>query len=300
MQGLITNIQRFSVHDGPGIRTTVFLKGCPLHCFWCHNPEDMRPKVELQQFVDRCIACDECLAACPDGAIRVDVTGRAINREVCTACGRCVEKCVAESLVLSGRWIESRDLVADLLLDRVFYERSGGGITLSGGEPALQADFSEEILRLAHGHGLHTAIETAAYCRWDELSRMLPSLDLVIFDLKSLDDRVHRDATGVSNALILENAARLAASGRPLIVRTPVIPGVNDTPEAIAAVARFIAPFSHVLYYELLPYHQLSEGKYRSLGMVDRSLALHAPGQSLMEELAAVARASGLRDVRLA
>ncbi len=299
MKGLITNVQRFSIHDGPGIRTTVFLKGCPLSCFWCHNPEALRGRIELQIFPERCIGCNACLERCPEGAQRLEDGRRVTQRELCRACGRCVETCYAEALVLAGRWWSAEELVETLLRDRDFYARSGGGVTLSGGEPTFQQPFSLEVLRLCRQAGLHTAIETAAFCRWEELAGLLPWLDLVILDVKLMDDAGHRAATGVSNALILENARRLAGSPVTLLVRTPVVPGVNDTPAAIGAVAAFISDFPNLLYYELMPFHRLAEGKYRSLGLDDRACHLQPPTAAGLQSLAQAAREAGVHAVKI-
>jgi len=299
MKGLITNVQRFSIRDGPGIRTTVFLKGCPLDCFWCHNPEARRGQVELQVFVERCIGCGACQERCPEAAQRIEDGRRVFRRELCRACGRCAETCYAEALLLAGRWWGADELVATLLRDREFYTRSGGGITLSGGEPTRQPAFCLEVLRMCSEAGVHTAIETAAFCRWEDLAGLLPWLSLVILDIKLMDDGAHRAATGVSNALILENARRLAAASPPLLVRTPVVPGVNDTPEAIAAVAAFIRDFPNLVAYELMPFHRLAEGKYRSLDLQDRAHHLQPPAPQTLQTLACSAHEAGVRVVQI-
>ncbi len=299
MQGIITNIQRFSVHDGPGIRTTVFLKGCNLRCFWCHNPETLSPKPQLELYLERCIGCDECFRVCPRGAhVRVD-GNRYFQRELCQACGQCAETCYAQGLVLVGRPISPEEVVAEVAQDWAFYESSGGGVTLSGGEPLLQGEFSYAILEQCRRQEIHTAIETAANMPWAQVAALLPVTDLVMMDIKLMDDEAHRQATGVSNGRILANAERLGGQSQPLIVRTPVIPGVNDTPEAIGAIAGFVSRLPNLLYYELLPFHPLAQGKYHSLGLDYRAAGLKAPAREQMDALGQTVAGHGI-EVRVA
>jgi pyruvate formate lyase activating enzyme len=200
---------------------------------------------------------------------------------------------------MAGKWWTPEALLEELLRDQPFYEQSGGGITLSGGEPLMQQAFSLRVLQLCREAGLHTAIETAAPSRWHDLAELLPWLDLVMMDIKLIDDDAHRDATGISNRLILENARRLAETDMPLIVRTPVIPTVNDNIEAIGAVAQFVRDFSNLLYYELMPFHRLAEGKYRSLDIHYRARGFEPPAREQMEALAEHARAMGVREVKV-
>ncbi|MGQ9682793.1 MAG: glycyl-radical enzyme activating protein [Anaerolineae bacterium] len=298
VQGLITNVQRFSIHDGPGIRTTVFFKGCPLRCFWCHNPETWVFAPEVQLYPARCLGCGACVERCSHGAQLLVEGERRYLREQCVACGACVDTCYAEALVLCGRWWTPEALLAEVLKDRAFYEQSGGGVTLSGGEPLLQQEFVRAFLPLCKGAGLHTAIETSACAPWRELEALLPWLDLAMVDLKHMDAEAHRRATGASNRRILANLRRLAAAGLPLIVRTPVVPGVNDTVEAIAGIARFVAELPSLLYYELMPFHRLAEAKFRSLDLENRAEGLQPPAREQMEALVEVARGAGAREVR--
>jgi len=295
MEGLITNIQRFSIHDGPGIRTTVFLKGCNLHCFWCHNPEDMRPYPEIQFFPERCIGCEACVQECAQHAHAFTPDGiHVYYRDLCIACGKCVEQCFAKGLVLVGSRVTVDQVLAEVLQDAAFYRDSGGGVTLSGGEPLLQLDFACQCLDRCRAEGIHTAVETAANLPWSRLEAILPRLDLVMMDIKHMDTTVHQDATGVPNARILENATRLGAQPQPLIVRTPVIPGVNDNVEAITAIAGFAAHLPNLLYYELLPYHPMATSKYRSLDLDYRAAGLKAPAAQHMATLAAAATDVGI------
>ncbi len=294
MQGIITEIQRFSVHDGPGIRTTIFFKGCNLRCFWCHNPETHRMEPELQLQLVRCIGCGACFAVCPHEAHQMVDGQRAFLRERCQACGRCAAECFAEALVLIGRRVEVEEVMAEVRADRPFYANSGGGVTLSGGEPLLQPAFCRALLAACRAEGIHTAIETAADVPWERIEGLLPLLDLVMLDIKTLDDGVHRASTGVSNARILENARRLGATGKPLIVRTPVVPGVNDQVEAIGAIARFAAGLPGLVRYELLPFHPMAANKYDSLGRSYAARTLPRPAPEAMETLAAAARACGV------
>jgi pyruvate formate lyase activating enzyme len=296
MQGIVTNVQRFSIHDGPGIRTTVFFKGCNLRCFWCHNPETLSIKQELQVFPDRCIGCGACFAACRQGAhVAADDGGqRAFLRDLCLACGQCASTCYAEALVLVGEWRTVDEVVGEVLRDRPFYDTSGGGVTLSGGDPLMQPEFALAVLERCRQEGLHTAIETAANYGWERLARFLPLTDLMMMDIKLLDSAQHKACTGVPNERILANAQRLGQEAEALIVRTPVVPGVNDNDEAIAQIARFVSGLPRLQYYELLSFHPMATGKYRSLDLDYRARELQSPSAELMEHLAEVARCEGI------
>ena len=290
MRGIITNIQRFSIHDGPGIRTTVFLKGCNLRCFWCHNPETLSPKPELQILPDRCIGCGECFSRCPQHAHVMDGDRRVFRRELCEGCGLCAETCYAESLVLVGESKTVDQVVEEVLRDRPFYDTSKGGVTLSGGEPLLQFDFSRAILERCQAEGLHTAIETAANFAWDRVASILPVTNLVMMDVKVMDSATHKECTGVPNERILANALRLAAEAESLIIRTPIIPGVNDTERQVAEIAEFVAGLPNVLYYELLPFHPMALSKYTSLDIDYRAKDLNSPSSDQMDRLTEVAQ----------
>ncbi|MHB0998891.1 MAG: glycyl-radical enzyme activating protein [Armatimonadota bacterium] len=301
MTGTIFDIQRFSIHDGPGIRTTVFLKGCSLQCFWCHNPESIHKKLELQIFLSKCIGCGDCMKVCPNGAHTSKDGMREFHREKCNSCGLCADACFSGALVISGREMSVEAVMDDILRDKAFYDNSGGGVTLSGGEPALQKEFSRAVLKACKDQGIHTAIETAGNCGWDDLSDLLEVTDLVMMDLKQMDPEKHRWATGVSNERILESAKKITASGKPIIFRIPVIPTVNDTPEEVKSIAMFVRslvdlrpddPNSIVL--ELLQFHQLAGDKYRSLGLDYKAGDLGQITKEQMSELRKVASSCGI------
>ena len=304
LTGILFNIQRFSIHDGPGIRTTVFFKGCSLRCFWCHNPEGLRPGAEIQFNPDRCIVCGECVNACPEEAHEILNGLHRYDRSLCQVCGTCLNTCYTGALERVGTEYTVEQVLAEVLRDRAFYRESRGGVTLSGGDPLVQHDFALALLQASKREELHTAIETASNCRWDILERLLPYVDLVLMDIKHTDSQKHQRATGVSNIRILENAARLAQSGKPVLFRTPVVPGVNDTAEEIAAIARFIHAISPqtaspandgLPQLELLPFHKLAAGKYNSLGLEYPSTTLEPPSKEKMQTLVEAARGEGIR-----
>ena len=294
MKGIVTNIQRFSIHDGPGIRTTVFMKGCNLRCFWCHNPETLSPRPELQLFPGRCIGCGECFQRCPNRCHIMLDGQRQFLRDLCEGCGRCADTCYAEALVLVGKSMSVEEVVEEVLRDRPFYETSGGGVTLSGGEPLLQLDFAHEILTHCQQQGIHTAIETALNFPWERIAHILPVTDLVMMDIKLLDSERHRECTGVPNERILENARHLGETDKPLIVRTPIIPGVNDNAVDVGAIADFVATLPNLLYYEILPFHPMAKSKYDSLDLDYRAKELKSPPKEQMDALGQEAARRGI------
>jgi pyruvate formate lyase activating enzyme len=263
-QGLIFDIQRFCLHDGPGIRTTVFLKGCTLRCRWCHNPESIAPRPELYFWSQRCIKCGACARACPRGAIALDHPRRILRRR-CDACGACVGACPAAALEMIGRVMTADEVLAALLRDEPFYRTSGGGVTLSGGEPLAQPEFALEAMRACRSAGLHVALDTAGNVAESVFAAAVEAADLVLFDLKHPDPEAHRHFTGASNERVMSNLAFLARCGRPFVARVPVIPGCNNSPETLLALAR-LATASNAAELNLLPYHPLGESKRRRLG----------------------------------
>ncbi len=266
IRGIVFNVQKFSLHDGPGIRTIVFLKGCPLSCLWCDNPESRSSKPQLALGRKLCNRCLKCVAACPEHAIALNSKGISIDRRRCTACGRCVEVCYPKALILYGKEETTEQVFEKVVKDRIFYEGSGGGITLSGGEPLRQPEFASALLELCHKRGIHTCIETSGYASSQDFAKVLAFTDYVLFDLKHMDREVHHRYTGRWNDVILANAKVLAGSGLPVVWRMPLIPGVNDTLENIRATARFVKAIGKDHGIEVLPYHRLGVGKYQAIG----------------------------------
>ncbi len=309
--GMVFHIQRFSLHDGPGIRTTVFLKGCALECFWCHNPEGKHAFPELRYYPARCIACGSCADACPHAAHTFEGGLHTFSRDRCEGTGACAAVCFSGALQMEGKAMTVEEVMAEVTADRSFYDASGGGVTLSGGEPTLDSAFALAILLECKALGIRTAIETCGECPWASLESLLPATDLVMMDIKVIPEEKHREATGKGNGRILANARLLARTGVPLVIRTPVVRGVNDAQEEIAAIASFVRELVAIregaarnggpradIRYELLPFHRMATDKYRSLGREYRAESLDPLPRQEMLELLEAARREGI-DARL-
>lgn len=264
--GTVFNIQRYSIDDGPGIRTTVFLKGCPLRCTWCCNPESQKPWPEVMHRTSLCVRCGRCAETCEVSAIVVTEDGVSIDRDICTRCGECVEACPNDAMRMMGAEMSVEDVFAEIERDMDYYRDSGGGVTLSGGEVLSQSEFALSLFRRCKDEGIHTCLDTSGHGDTEKLESLLPYVDLVYFDVKQLDPEVHRTVTGHSNELILRNLATVAASGIEMVVRVPVIPGVNDSDEAVRSMAERIASLAPAASVHLLPYHRLGSAKYAMLG----------------------------------
>ena len=293
-QGLIFDIQRYSVHDGPGIRTLVFLKGCPLSCLWCSNPESQKTGPELAFRQTFCIGCGVCVDVCPRQAIQLKDTSIEIDRSKCDLCGECVKICSPEALSIIGKQMTVEQVLAEVERDLIFYEVSQGGITVSGGEPLAQAHFVEVLLKAGKAKGMITAIETAGYAPWPSVERIIRYTDLVLYDIKHIDPVVHRRLTGVSNKLILENARRIANLGVPLTIRCPVVPGFNDKPRDMDRLFHFVVNLPGVKQIDLLPYHRLGGPKYTMLGCDYALKEVKPPTRQDLERLTQVANRQGL------
>jgi pyruvate formate lyase activating enzyme len=310
VSGRIYDIQRFSVHDGPGIRTEVFLKGCPLRCLWCHSPESQSFHIEVGWFEVRCIGvevCGRCLEACPNEAL---AKGRVVesavhkrevglvNRDMslCSHCGTCVEVCPASAFVFLGRDVTVDEVMHVVEQDRPFYRRSGGGVTISGGEPLGQPSFLRALLLACRERKLHTCLDTTGFARWEVLKDLLPLIDLVLLDIKHMDSTESVALVGVPNDLTLENARKIAAEGTALQVRIPVIPGLNDSDQNIQATSEFCVELgSSLKIVQILPYHRLGTAKYERLQKEYSLKDLLPPDDARMESIRTMIESYGLR-----
>jgi glycyl-radical enzyme activating protein len=269
LKAIVFDIQKFSLHDGPGIRTTVFLKGCPLRCLWCHNPESWAAQPELLYAAGKCTGCGKCAAVCSNGAHSFEAGKHIFSRNLCQACGKCADVCPMEALELCGRYRTIADVMAEVMTDLPFYQNSGGGMTLSGGEPMAQSAFAEALLRTASANGIHTALETCGFASWQEFQKILPFTDLFLFDIKSLDAEKHRKFTGVPLAPILRTLDALAAAGANIILRCPLIPGMNDSQQELSGIGELAEKLPAVSEVQLEPYHSMGQSKALRLGMSD-------------------------------
>lgn len=264
-EGFISAIQRFSIHDGPGIRTVIFFKGCPFNCPWCSNPETRSAGHDIMHTITTCIQCGLCLNHCPDHCIEADGGVVQIDRLSCTGCEKCAEICPTNSISIRGERRSVSDLLEIIKADAMFYRRSGGGVTFSGGEPLLQAQFLSELAAACKNAGIRTAIETTGFCASENLKSVMPYIDLFLYDLKIMNPEKHKEITGVSNELIKENLQLLSEAGKEVIVRVPIIPGFTQDRENLIAVAE-AAKKADVKQINLLPYHNYGENKYAQLG----------------------------------
>lgn len=297
IKGVVLNIERFAIHDGPGIRTVVFMKGCPLKCLWCSTVDGQLMLPEMEYFVDKCIKCKRCIEVCPTKAIRASNADEIITgRRYCDNCGKCAEVCSTGARQIVGEEMTIGQVVEEVEKDTLFYSNSGGGITLSGGEPAMQPEFSLGILKACKERGIHTAIETCGYVKWDILDEMLGYLDLVYMDIKHMSPEEHKKLTTKSNRLILENARKIATRypAKPLIIRIPVIPGYNDSDENIIGTAQFLRQLKGDHKIEFLPYHKLGVPKYKALSKDYPLFSLEPPSEEHLRALEKLVKSYGI------
>jgi pyruvate formate lyase activating enzyme len=266
LEGLVFKISRCSTEDGPGLRTVVFLKGCPLRCVWCHSPQSQKFGPEMSFIENRCLRCGACAARCPRKAQVVSRTERYLVWENCDHCGECEAVCPSQAMETIGQYLKTEDVLSIIKRDSAYYKNSGGGVTFSGGEPALQPEFLKECLIKCRDAGIHTAVETCGYVKWPVLEEILPFVDLFLYDIKHLDSARHKDLTGAGNELILENLAKISAKDKAVWIRIPLITGCNDTMDNISQTAGFVAGLKAVQLVSLLPYNTAAGANYMATG----------------------------------
>lgn len=294
LTGRISDIKHFAVHDGPGIRTTVFFKGCPLQCAWCHNPEGISIAPELAYTHQKCIGCGACVAACPTGAHTLSESTHTLDRNLCTLCGACVEACLPGALVLYGKETTVGQLLPEVLADQSFYAQSGGGVTVSGGDPLLQPEFCATFLQACQNEGLHTAVDTSGAVPWKNIERVLPHTDLFLYDIKHIDPDEHLKWTGLENGEVLANLLAIGQAGVPVEVRIPVLPSINDG-AILDRIAAFLSQVPSLTTVRLLPYHDFARSKFEAIGLKDTMPHIDKPSPAYMDTLRIAMRKTGLQ-----
>lgn len=293
--GSILAVKKFEIHDGDGLRSTLFLKGCPLRCRWCHNPEGISPQPQLAYYAQKCIGCGSCTEGCPAACHLMEGAVHRLDRRRCTACGACAEVCPKGALTLFGRWVTAEDILPELLADRAFYDATGGGVTLSGGEPLMQASFCRELLERLKKEDIRTAVDTCGYASKQAVEEVMPYTDLFLYDLKAVDEEVHERCTGVSNRPILENLRYINSCGKAVEIRIPYVPGMNDG--EIEGMGGFLKDLSAVKCVKVLPYHGFAASKYEALGMENPLPRTESPGDEVLAQAVARLRSFGLNAV---
>lgn len=296
MEGIIFDIKRYAIHDGPGIRTTVFFKGCPLECGWCHNPEGIRSGGDFFFRADTCAPdCRACIEACPSGLIRMQGTGITIDTDRCDLCGLCTDACAYDALAVVGRRVSVDEVICEIEKDRLFFEESGGGVTMSGGEPLAQIAFLEALLRACTEGGYHTTLDTTGHASTENVARIMDTVDLFLYDLKCADDEKHRLFTGVGTGLILDNLRLLLREKKEVVVRIPLIGGLNDDDSEIQAMAKILIALPERVSINFLPYHRGGTEKRRRLLKTTRPESFEAPADSRISEIADFFSQEGFR-----
>lgn len=290
----IINIQKYSIHDGPGIRTTVFFKGCPLNCLWCHNPESQNPSPEIMFFEERCTSCGSCVKVCPSKAIKFIGGYPVVDKCKCNLCGKCCDFCLSNARELVGKDITVKHLMSEIIKDEVFYEESNGGVTFSGGEPLMYADYLKKVLKFCKDKDIHTTIDTSGYAPWEQFEKIIDNVELILFDIKHMNNEKHLKYTGVSNTVILENLKKLSEKGSNIYIRMPIIAGVNDDDENITKAVDFLSKLN-IIQVNLLPYHKMGMDKYRRLNMQYKLSGEETPTEETMNQIAEKFKKAGIK-----
>lgn len=283
MDGKVFNIQRFCINDGPGIRTTVFLKGCPLRCRWCHNPESQIISDELSFDMNKCCFCGACLDVCENNIHKFKEGTHYLNREICNTCGKCADICSTGALEIIGKVMSVEEVMQEVLKDKTFYKNSSGGMTVSGGEPLMQFEFVYELLKCAKEYDIHNCVETCGFAKKEYILKIADFTDIFLYDWKLTDDVLHRKFTGVSNAKILENLKAIDTIGSKIILRCPIIPNVNDNSEHFKGIANIANSLKNIIAIEIEPYHSLGENKYKKLSKENISHVFQQPDEQQIQ-----------------
>ena len=287
--GMIFNIQRYSIHDGPGIRTTVFLKGCPLNCWWCQNPESKLSGQEMVFWGDRCIGCGGCSLNCSSDAIQMKNKKPVTDKSKCNLCGECSQICPTLAREMIGEKLTAEEIIKEIEKDLVFYEESGGGVTFSGGEPLSQSEFLEDLLDGCKQKKIHTAVDTSGYISWEILDKINSKVDLFLYDFKIMDNEKHKKYTSLSNEIILENLKKLSSVHNNIFVRFPVISGINDDYQNIKEMGEFLSSLK-ITQVNILPYHYIGKDKYKRVGRTYKLLDIQPPSKEKLSEVSAILR----------
>jgi pyruvate formate lyase activating enzyme len=294
-KGRIFNIEKYAIHDGPGIRTTVFFKGCRLRCWWCHNPEGQNPAPELIYRQNRCIGCGECAARCAREALSLTYEHVTLNKEDCSMCGVCAQACPSEALSIVGKEMSVEEIIKEIGSDMAFYEESEGGVTFSGGEPLLQPDFLNSVLHECNERDIHTTLDTSGYASQETIDKIRDKVDLFLYDIKTMNDANHRRYTGVSNKPILRNLRRLAEKGSNIVISLPIVPQISDDEENILRTGQFISSLHSINYVSLLPYHRTGIDKYKNMGRPYKLKRIQPPSSRKIDAIKERLEAFGLR-----